>query len=157
MESVVLNQEFQIVRDECLKELIKKGYIRVQPKSYLKVLLKQRGYDKVCIWCGNKLLDYRYSYCTGECSINFDEYRTLPGIRYRLIKERGYNCEHCKEEDFYVEMHHIIPISEGGDIWDDNNLELLCQKCHIKNHKELYIEKKRNKLKIKPLSVYGIE
>ena len=43
-------------------------------------------------------------------------------------------CESCMKQ--YGEywpaeaVHHIVPISQGGEIWDIKNLESLCKECH---------------------------
>lgn len=49
-------------------------------------------------------------------------------------------CENCKlvggirEAD---EVHHIVPISEGGATHDDSNLIALCHFCHMHEHKRM--------------------
>ena len=44
-------------------------------------------------------------------------------------------CERCEKINLIIPteaVHHIIPISQGGDPWDLDNLESLCIKCHNK-------------------------
>lgn len=57
--------------------------------------------------------------------------------RWRHLREVKLNdnplCECCMKQGEYKPaeaVHHIIPISEGGDPWDLNNLESLCEVCH---------------------------
>ena len=48
-------------------------------------------------------------------------------------------CEMCLKEGrltLVEEVHHILPISKGGD-HRDSNLMSLCQSCHTKIHHEL--------------------
>lgn len=48
-------------------------------------------------------------------------------------------CEKCLEEGRYVkveEVHHIVPVSEGGTN-DADNLMSLCRNCHAKIHAEM--------------------
>ena len=53
-------------------------------------------------------------------------------IRERVIKERGHACEWCGYPG-YIELHHILEVTNGGS--DDNdNLLLLCEKHHAKAH-----------------------
>lgn len=52
--------------------------------------------------------------------------------RKRILKTRGKRCERCGRTG-YVELHHIVPIKEGG-IHDDDNLILLCDRCHREAH-----------------------
>ena len=52
--------------------------------------------------------------------------------RTKALKVFGKKCVLCGLEG-YVELHHIIPISEGGT-HDIENLQLLCDTCHRKTH-----------------------
>jgi 5-methylcytosine-specific restriction endonuclease McrA len=64
--------------------------------------------------------------------------------RKRIIKARGKKCELCGYEG-YVELHHIVEAVNGGTFTDDN-LILLCEKCHAEAHgwkKDKYIDKAR--------------
>ena len=42
-------------------------------------------------------------------------------------------CEKCKKHFQKLHIHHIIPISKGGDN-EQNNLIQLCSSCHMKTH-----------------------
>ncbi len=47
-------------------------------------------------------------------------------------------CERCLKRNVtkVADMvHHIVPISEGGSMWDWNNLESICFECHGEEHK----------------------
>jgi len=76
-------------------------------------------------------------------------YRTI-GTRYdrsavvaEYVRRRaGGICEDCKQEapfinkftnEPYLEIHHIIPLSEGGDDTPENAVAL-CPNCHRKRH-----------------------
>ncbi|KKT30329.1 MAG: hypothetical protein UW18_C0018G0007 [Microgenomates group bacterium GW2011_GWF1_44_10] len=64
--------------------------------------------------------------------------------RIRIIKQRGNACEKCGYPG-YVELHHIIQAIDGGK-FDNNNLLLLCEKCHADAHgniKRKYMDKYR--------------
>jgi len=58
----------------------------------------------------------------------WEKVREIYGRKYPL-------CEDClakgivKQKDL---VHHIIPIAEGGNIYDENNLKSLCFECHGK-------------------------
>ena len=28
------------------------------------------------------------------------------------------------------ELDHVMPIADGGDLWDESNMSALCQACH---------------------------
>ncbi len=55
----------------------------------------------------------------------------------RLKLRRDPLCEMCQEEGLVTEateVHHIIPISEGGDPYSMKNLMSLCHRCHMRIH-----------------------
>lgn len=54
-----------------------------------------------------------------------------PAIRRSYIKAHPL-CEVCRREGRYTEareVHHIIPLADGGT-HDNNNLMALCKSCH---------------------------
>jgi len=53
----------------------------------------------------------------------------------KLIKRRdGYVCQICGCRNHKIlEIHHIIPKSQGGNN-DPDNLVTVCHKCHVKIH-----------------------
>jgi len=60
------------------------------------------------------------------------------GHRWRKIRNLYVSkhplCEKCLEHGFHVpvdEVHHILPLDEGGTHAEDN-LVSLCQSCHTK-------------------------
>ena len=47
-------------------------------------------------------------------------------------------CERMGRITVAVMVDHINPIAEGGEMWDENNLQSLCAHCHkIKTNKEI--------------------
>ena len=64
--------------------------------------------------------------------------------RKRIIKLRGHNCERCGYPG-YIELHHILEVNNGGKNHDDN-LVMLCEKCHAVAHgykKKKYLDTNR--------------
>lgn len=58
-------------------------------------------------------------------------------IRDRYVKKHPL-CELCQKEGRFVpveEVHHIVPLSEGGTN-DEENLMSLCRSCHERIHME---------------------
>ena len=52
-------------------------------------------------------------------------------------RERHPFCELCLQEETRIpsaEVHHIVPISKGGEPLDENNLIVLCKSCHSDLH-----------------------
>lgn len=69
-----------------------------------------------------------------------------------VLKRANGVCEYCekeapfkkKNEDPYLEVHHIIPLSENGDDTVGNAMAL-CPNCHKEAHFGIEQEKYRNK------------
>lgn len=63
-----------------------------------------------------------------------------PAVRRRVLRRAGGHCELCGEKGFtmesgalYLETHHIVPLSDGGDD-DDRNVVALCADDHRRAH-----------------------
>ena len=55
--------------------------------------------------------------------------------RQAILMRRGGVCEICKTVPLFErELHvdHIKPIAEGGPVYDEANLQVLCIQCHGK-------------------------
>jgi 5-methylcytosine-specific restriction protein A len=42
-------------------------------------------------------------------------------------------CRHCAKKGLIVEasmVDHIVPLTAGGEKYDDDNLQSLCDRCH---------------------------
>jgi len=135
-------------------------------KKYYEALKKLPTPDgEHCIICGKtfKKKDRRRKYCSDECYTKW--YESL-GMGYwnttraEVLKRDKYTCQRCgwtfvpKEnvESYYqytyssLEVHHIIPIKDGGVEFDKKNCITLCHKCHMKTHRELRIKEHGQKL-----------
>lgn len=76
------------------------------------------------------------------------QYKTSRWQRVRktaLFRDGGW-CQRCKEKPAKL-VDHIVEIKDGGDMWDLDNLQSLCDSCHtIKTHEE---QKKRDLASLK--------
>lgn len=57
----------------------------------------------------------------------WEQFRSIVGA------ERRWLCERCKDEGKLIvgkELHHILPLADGGAKLDRDNVELLCKSCH---------------------------
>ena len=65
-----------------------------------------------------------------------DKYRRKGYKRLRngvyKIKRLGGKCELCGISE-QLQIHHKLPVSEGGDCRIEN-LQVLCRECHLKIH-----------------------
>ena len=108
-----------------------------------------------CKWPGcNELV--RGGYCDKH-KLSVEESEQLKNYQYNKSRgsstKQGYGsdwqrvrkiylrkhplCEECIKNDKIVPavlVHHIIPIQDGGDRLDENNLKALCDKCHENIH-----------------------
>jgi len=65
--------------------------------------------------------------------------------RKDALERDGYECVECgmgrethkTHFDRDLEVHHITPVSDGGEKYDRDNLESLCVPCHKQRHREL--------------------
>lgn len=65
-------------------------------------------------------------------------------VRNIYIKQHPL-CEECFKENKYTKatiVHHKKPIECGGDKYDIENLESVCDSCHQKIHSKIKIEYK---------------
>ena len=73
----------------------------------------------------------------------------------RILYRDNFTCQDCGEfhalinehgmvlpvDDGQVDIHHILPVSEGGGD-EPSNLITLCKKCHQERHRALREGKK---------------
>ncbi len=57
---------------------------------------------------------------------------------YRLGGKPVDRCQLCSEQGLTLDIHHIVPLSEGGNN-ELPNLQLLCPNCHRREHDEMRV------------------
>lgn len=57
-------------------------------------------------------------------------------LRSKIFRERGEQCEVCFSIG-EVQLHHRVPVSLGGEIWNPDNLEIVCRTCHLERHRKI--------------------
>ena len=50
-------------------------------------------------------------------------------VRKRILDRDGWRCVLCGK--YGNECDHVLSIERGGAVWDETNLQTLCQACHI--------------------------
>ena len=53
--------------------------------------------------------------------------------RDAALRRAGRRCGNCGGTG-RLEVHHKVPLSEGGAAYDVCNLVVLCRKCHLGEH-----------------------
>ncbi len=66
-------------------------------------------------------------------------------IRDKLLVQVGHRCVRCLSDALEVDIHHMVPVAEGGANEEDN-LVVLCPTCHRLVH--------RYKLSVRQLQEY---
>ena len=64
----------------------------------------------------------------------------------RHIRERdGWMCTSCRPRRVAAELvHHVVPLSEGGEPLTQSNLTSLCAECHRDRHGQVVDEKQKS-------------
>ena len=57
-------------------------------------------------------------------------------LRASILKERGEQCESCYSVG-EIQLHHRLPVSLGGELWNPDNLVVLCRSCHLEEHRKI--------------------
>ena len=66
----------------------------------------------------------------------------------KQIKRRDkYTCRKCFKKhpasSGYLQVHHIIPLSKGGNN-DPSNLITLCKRCHVVEHPHMSFDRNQH-------------
>jgi len=96
-----------------------------------------------CWYCGREFPypDKRRHYCDEECRESYYQSHFWAELRRKILDEAGWKCARCG--GYAYEVHHITPISQGGNEFDENNLIPVCPECHYSLHRELNQEKRK--------------
>ncbi|MCB8924054.1 MAG: HNH endonuclease [Ardenticatenaceae bacterium] len=54
-------------------------------------------------------------------------------IRLLALRRDQYTCQHCQTKNVDLQVHHVVPVKQGGQEQLDN-LITLCHSCHHKIH-----------------------
>lgn len=78
--------------------------------------------------------NYR-KYCDLHDSYSLMRERYWSLFKTRILLRENHTCQKCgcKEN---LEVDHIIAICNGGEEWDEENLQVLCNSCHKLKTKE---------------------
>ena len=63
-------------------------------------------------------------------------------VRRRVFDRNGYRCKVCGKAG-KLECDHVIPLEDGGDMWDPDNLQAICRGCHIDKTARARLAKRR--------------
>ena len=60
-------------------------------------------------------------------------WRQWARLRRRALDRDGWRCTRC-ESPLSLEVHHVVPLAEGGPALALGNVKTLCRDCHIDQH-----------------------
>jgi 5-methylcytosine-specific restriction protein A len=97
-------------------------------------------------WCGNKdcvseidrkVASYNYKKQQRKILKGTNRSGVSSELRSFIYQRDNNKCQECNLgfEMWESQVHHIIPVSNGGTD-DTNNLILLCKSCHTKVHQD---------------------
>jgi len=109
--------------------------------------------ENQCPWCGEPVNNKRRRYCSDECRQLFANAtvwnRGRDPYSLRILYRDNFTCQDCgvflavvNEHEMAIpidngaEVHHIVPVSDGGGD-EPTNLVTLCKKCHAERHRKL--------------------
>ena len=59
--------------------------------------------------------------------------RRWRALRERMFRSVRFRCAKC-DCGLYLEIHHFVRLEDGGDMWAERNLQVLCRACHRLEH-----------------------
>ena len=121
----------------------------------------QTKYGELCPVCARLRKEFekgRRIYCSEKCADDFSKtFVRWNDIRDEVLKRDHYTCQDCGKADETgdgMDVDHIIAVALGGPMWDKDNMETLCEKCHRKKTKEDMAMLKVRRKKIKTLRAF---
>ena len=102
----------------------------------LQVALKNL-HDGKC-WCGRPPVP-RVQWIDGgwECSrahrhVWWQQFEFWHDVRIKVLDRDGWECVMCGTLlGRGAQVDHITPVTDGGSMWDMDNMQSLCTECHI--------------------------
>ncbi len=120
-------------------------------------------WEYFCLNCGKVITDKRRTrFCSETCRVAFSKLHpiiTWSDFKWRIFERDNFKCRSCGFQDLpkyspdgkylldypRLECDHIIPLFLGGNDFDPENSQTLCNDCHKKKSKEE--AKQRTRLK----------
>lgn len=93
------------------------------------------GYEYKGVRPSERRRKYYCPKCKGHVTPGLPD-KKWPEIRKQIHKRDGYKCLKCntrRSSETRLVVHHITPVSEGGESYS-KNLITLCLNCHDKIH-----------------------
>ena len=137
----VLIDYFLYLRDVYIKNIeaswpssVKVRRLNEVPLDTLHDFLRITGFDNRCLYCGKitKNIVHGLPFCNEEHYRELKKITSWHYVRKEYLKKHPI-CEICGEREA-EEVHHIIRVVDGGEIFNEENLIAVCKECHKKLH-----------------------
>lgn len=100
-----------------------------------------KGLCRVCAKPKEQFEKGRSKHCSEECTKKYEAcFQSWVGLTYKWLKEHP-ECIRCNSKE-ELQVDHIEPVAITRKVFDLNNLQTLCRKCHL-------VKTKADLLKIK--------
>ena len=60
-------------------------------------------------------------------------WRPWSRVRLAVLNRDDYQCQRCGGV-VDLEVHHVIPVAQGGEPYGLDNLLTVCAECHLSKH-----------------------
>lgn len=119
-------------------------------------------------WCGDPPAP-RVQWTDGGWACSRDHQRTWwrqfefwHDVRVRVLDRDGWECRMCGTDlGANAQVDHIVPVTDGGPMWDRGNMQSLCTECHVSKTAEdlrrrTVEARRRPPAGVRPLEHYGM-
>ena len=130
-------------------------------------------HDGKC-WCGAEPMTrgLRWYQDAWACSKKhrhtwWEQFEFWPTVRYAVMNRDQHRCVQCGDGPgpdggyvpYLLQVDHRVAICNGGDPWDRDNLQTLCNKCHkIKTADDRRMragQRRLDRLQLRPLEEFA--
>jgi 5-methylcytosine-specific restriction endonuclease McrA len=101
----------------------------------------EHGYRGPCPPCKRELEKQksRRRRAKAKAAVAFRDSRRWQQVREVAKRRDGHRCQRCGTSEG-LEVHHVTPIEQGGNVFSLDNLVTLCQPCHRSEERAAFLE-----------------
>ena len=117
------------------KFITNKSNIKYCNSKCRKLSYKKGLQIKRCIQCNNdfKSRSKRNNFCSRKCWKDARIIKLNYNLKEYIFEHSNFICRECNIRTPNLDIHHIKPLYKGGKD-EISNLQILCEKCHMKKH-----------------------
>ena len=102
-------------------------------RNYKNKIFKLSEINSLLARINRKSNDYYHDKEIWNSLCKVERGKVTVSVRKKIYERDGYKCKCCgrTDDEVYLEIDHILPISKGGKS-QYNNLQTLCEECNSK-------------------------